>query len=151
ASDAGAGGPLSLGDPSGAEAGSAISRLAPPSVRPSPAKPGGERPPPLGRVIGNRDFVVTVACHEEAVVVTPGGATFAWPAQGDGKDIDAALVQTISQLVARRQATVRAGEPPYRPVLRFLVHDGGRRTYHHVYPLLERLRFAMVREDVQED
>lgn len=108
------------------------------------------RPASLGRVIGNRDFVITLACYSEGVIVTPGGKSFVWNAKGDAARMDEAIVRAVSLLVTSRQATVRPGEPPYRPVLRFLVHEQGRRTYHRVYPLLENLRLPMVREDVEE-
>lgn len=107
-------------------------------------------PASLGRVIGNRDFVITLACYSEGVIVTPGGKSFVWSAKGDAARMDEAIVRAVSLLVTSRQATVRPGEPPYRPVLRFLVHEQGRRTYHRVYPLLENLRLPMVREDVEE-
>ena len=119
-----------------------------------PAPAGAQQPRPspvsLGRVLGNRDFVITIACYGEGALLTPGGASFAWNGAADPKQTDAALVRIVTQLVQRRQATVQAGEPPYRAVLRFEVHEQGRRTYYRVYPLLEKLRLPMVREDVDE-
>ena len=146
-----------LGAPSasgeGPPLGTAIGRLAAPlplsaktDVKPSP-KTG---PAPLGRVIGNRDFIITIACYGEGAAVAPGGASFRWQGKTDAEKTDETLVRTIIELVRRRQATVRAGEPPYRPVLRFEVHENGRRTYYHVFPLLENLRLPMVRDDVEE-
>jgi hypothetical protein len=136
-------------DPAGAlEAGSAMARLSASSV--AKEKMLRASPASLGRVIGNRDFIVTVACYNEGVVVTPGSVSFVLNQSANTRKNDQALVDTVAQLVARRQATVRPGEPPYRPVVRFEVREGGRRTYHHVYPLLESLRFTMVREDVEE-
>lgn len=126
----------------------AINRLAPPNLTPEKSAPA--RPASLGRVVGNRDFVITLACYSEGVLVTPGGKSFVWNAKSEAAQTDEALVRAVVQLVTSRQATVRPGEPPYRPVLRFLVHEQGRRTYHRVYPLLENLRLPMVREDVEE-
>jgi hypothetical protein len=128
--------------------GAAMSRLALPSTLPDKQEKTG--PVSLSRVIGNRDFVVTIACYREGVVVTPGGASFAWNDKGGVNQIDEALVRTVLQLIERRQATVRAGEPPYRAVLRFEVRGQGRRTYHHVFPVLDGLRLPMVREDVED-
>jgi len=128
--------------------GNAMSRLALPSTLPDKQEKTG--PVSLSRVIGNRDFVVTIACYREGVVVTPGGASFAWNDKGGVNQIDEALVRTVLQLIERRQATVRAGEPPYRAVLRFEVRGQGRRTYHHVFPVLDGLRLPMVREDVED-
>ena len=53
-------------------------------------------------------------------------------------------------LVDRRQASVRPGEPPYRPLLRFQVHPDGLRGYYFAYPLLERLRIPMSRENLDK-
>ena len=63
-------------------------------------------------------------------------------------NIDQALVQSVSNAIARRQATVRQGETPYRPILRFQVHPDALRTYYHVYPLFENLRLPMTRENL---
>ena len=63
---------------------------------------------------------------------------------------DQALAQAVGNLIARRQASVRPGEPPYRPLVRFQVSNEGLRTYYHVYPLLEQLRVPMTRENVAE-
>jgi hypothetical protein len=124
-----------------------LSRLGTPSIAHEKAPPAS--PASLGRVIGNRDFVITIACYGEGVILTPGGKSFVWKGKTDPAG-DEALVRAVSQLVTSRQATVRTGEPRYRVVLRFQVHEQGRRTYYRVYPLLENMRFAMVREDVEE-
>jgi hypothetical protein len=120
-------------------------------VSPTKEKKSRTATPPVSfRVVGNRDFVITLACYEKGVLLTPGGATFAWNGQADAKQTDEALVRAVAELVHRRQATVREGEPPYRAVLHFEVREPGRRTYYRVYPLLERLHLPMVREDVEE-
>jgi hypothetical protein len=133
------------------QTGNSIDRLAGPRVTPTKEKKSRTATPPVSfRVVGNRDFVITLACYEKGVLLTPGGATFAWNSQTDAKQTDDALVRAVAELVNRRQATVREGEPPYRAVLRFEVREPGRRTYYRVYPLLERLHLPMVREDVEE-
>ena len=48
----------------------------------------------------------------------------------------------------KRFQTVRPGEPPYRPLLRFQVHPDALRSYFHVYPLFENLRLPMTRENL---
>jgi hypothetical protein len=50
-----------------------------------------------------------------------------------------ALLQSIQQLIDRKQASVRPGDAPYRPEVRFLVHPDAGRTYHAAYPLLDLL------------
>ena len=54
-------------------------------------------------------------------------------------------------MIARRQATVRPGEPPYRPMIRFRVLPDGLRTYHLAYPALEALHVPMTRENVDPE
>ena len=49
------------------------------------------------------------------------------------------LMQSIQQLIDRKQATVRTGDAPYRPEVRFLVHPDAGRTYHLAYPMLDGL------------
>lgn len=102
----------------------------------------GPRLPALGRIIGNRDFVMTVECSENSVSLSPPGRTY------DLSDPEAVakLVAQIKTLVAGRQRTVRPGEPPYRPMLVFRVQPDGRRTYYSVYPRLADFGFPMVRD-----
>ena len=54
----------------------------------------------------------------------------------------------MKQYIARRQAQVLVGEPPFRPLLRFQIHPDGLRAYYRAYPLLEALRLPMSRENV---
>lgn len=113
-----------------------------PTQKPAPA-------PPLSRVLGNKDFVITVECRGEAVTVLPGGFVYRWTAS-NLEATDKALAETVANLIARRQASVRPGEPPYRPQIRFAVSPDGLRTYYRAYPLLEPLRVPMTRENVEE-
>jgi hypothetical protein len=104
--------------------------------------------PPTPRIAASKDFVITVECRGEAVTINPGGQVFRWTDKNEATD--EALVKAVASLVSRRQASVRPGESPYRPVIRFQVSPEGLRTYYHVYPLLEALRLPMTRENVQE-
>jgi hypothetical protein len=61
------------------------------------------------------------------------------------------LLQAVRQLIARRQAGVRPGDPPYRPQVRFLVHPDGLRTYHLAYPALEPLGVPLTRQNYEPD
>jgi hypothetical protein len=49
-------------------------------------------------------------------------------------------------MIERRQATVRTGESPYRPQIRFMVFPDGFRAYYLAYPALETLGLTMTRE-----
>jgi hypothetical protein len=110
-------------------------------LRPAPARP---RP-----LFGNHDWVINIDCQVDAVVLLPTGARIATTALAPGTTDKNPLREAVERLVARRQATVRPGEPPYRPQVRFLVRPDGLRTYYLAYPALEPLRLPMTRENVE--
>jgi len=112
-------------------------------------KTGRLPPPPLSRVLGNRDWPITIDCLADAVVLRPGNQRFAVTALTPAGSGDHPLVQALRQLIAGRQAGVRPGEPPYRPMLRIHVHPDGLRAYYLAYPLLASLRLPMTRENVE--
>lgn len=127
-----------------------LARLAPntPFADPRPGPKKATPAPTLGRLLANRDYVLTIECFSDAVAVYPSRQVFNVAYAADQSNIDAAMVQAVKQLIARRQATVRTGEVPYRPLLRFQVHPGALRTYFHVYPLFESLHIPMSRENL---
>jgi hypothetical protein len=61
------------------------------------------------------------------------------------------VVAAVRQIIARRQATVKAGEAPYRPKIRFRVHPDGQRSYYCAYPLFEGLGIPMARQDLEAE
>jgi hypothetical protein len=103
--------------------------------------------PVLSRMLGNKDFLITIECYSDFVNVSPGGMSFRWTAS-NMKSADQAFAKAIAKLIERRQASVRAGEPPYRPVICFRVTADGRPMCLHAYPLLESLHVPMTRENV---
>jgi hypothetical protein len=106
-------------------------------------------PRPL-RLIGNRDWVIPVECRGDSVVLRNAGQRF--PAATLSRTgADNPFLQSLSQMIARRQATVRPGEPPYRPQVRFLIYPDGLRTYFLAFPALEPLGITMTRQDVKAD
>ena len=114
---------------------------------------GPKKPPvpasPLSKLLGNKDFVITIDCHADRVTVSPSGLQYRWN-NGNAAANDQALTQTVTNLIARRQASVRPGEPPYRPILRFQVAADGYPTFYRAYPLLEHLHVAWTKENVRE-
>jgi hypothetical protein len=54
-------------------------------------------------------------------------------------------------MIVRRQSTVRPGEPPYRPMIRFRVRPDGLRSYYLAYPALEALHVPMSRENLEPE
>jgi hypothetical protein len=105
--------------------------------------------PPLGRLLGNRDWIIFVECSKSAVVVKHGNQKFTVETLEATPQGAHPLTEAVRQIIARRQATVRGGEPPYRPMLRFQVQREGLRSYYLAYPLLAPLGVPMARENVE--
>lgn len=116
----------------------------------------GEKPPPSPpprppRLIGNRDWVIPIECHADGAVLRGAGQKFPLTVLSGGTPGENALLQAVKQMIARRQASVRAGEPPYRPQVRFLIYPDGLRTYHLTFPVLEPLGVPLTRQNVDGD
>jgi hypothetical protein len=103
--------------------------------------------PPLGRVLGNRDWLIYIECTGDGVVVKHGNRTFPLDSLSTQTKAEHELVKCLREIVARRQATIGPGELPYRPVLQFVVHPDVFRAYYMAYPLLDALRLPMQREN----
>jgi hypothetical protein len=106
------------------------------------------RPAILG---GNRDYIILVECKADAVVLYPFGTSFSADSLAPGNGGGQFLQEAINRLIARRQATVRPGEQPYRPQVRFLVRPDGLRSMHRVYPVLEALHIPLTRQNLDVD
>jgi hypothetical protein len=59
------------------------------------------------------------------------------------------VVEAVRQIIARRQALVRPGEPHYRPMIRFVVQPDGQRSFYLAYPMFEHLGIPMVRQNLE--
>jgi hypothetical protein len=129
------------------EAGSGAITLSGPL--PATGAKGASLGPPLGRVLANRDWFIYLECTAEGVTLTHGNQKFPVDTLTVPTTGEHPLVETVRQLIAKRQATVLPGEPPYRPLLRFQVRPDGQRAYYRAYPLLETLRLPMSRENLQ--
>jgi hypothetical protein len=102
-------------------------------------------------LVGNRDWIIAVECTANAVVLPSTGqriATSSFVKTDNGSE---ALLEAMQKMIARRQASVRPGEPPYRPMIRFKVRPDGLRTYYAAYPALEALQIPMSRENVEQE
>jgi hypothetical protein len=102
-------------------------------------------------ILGNRDWIIPIECTPDTLVLYPARLRFPVGTLPRGDDPDQPLVQAVRQMIERRQASVRPGEPPYRPVVRFLVRPGGLRSYYVAYPLLQPLQVPMSRENLDRD
>jgi hypothetical protein len=149
--NAGSSGPAgSSGDsvPSGGSDGAAYNRGVLPDGFGTTGNPRKAAPAPvISKMLGNKDFIITIDCYADHVTVFPGGKQYRWTPQ-NVKATDQAFAQEVARLIERRQAAVRPGETPYRPVIRFQVDDY--RSYYHAYPLLVPLNVPMTRANVEE-
>ncbi len=118
--------------------------------------PGEGRPPAPGpsrplRLLGNRDWIIPAECRADGVVLRNAGQRFPTAALSGAAAVDSPLQEALRQMIARRQATVRPGEPPYRPQLRLLVYPDGLRTYYLACAVLEPLGIPLTRQNVDAD
>jgi hypothetical protein len=145
-SDGGSGGGgFSAG--SASEGGSSV--LVSPLPPPPSSRASKVSPPPLGRILGNRDFILYVECHGDGAVLKYGNKKFSLQQLAARSGGEHELPATVRSIIARRQATVEPGEPPYRPMARFQVWPDGLRAYYLAYPLLQGLQIPMARENIE--
>jgi hypothetical protein len=104
-------------------------------------------PPRASRFTSNRDWIVPLECTAEWVSLL-GGAKVSARSLAEGDAGAQALLKAVQEVIDRKQATVRAGEPAYRPQVRFLVHPDGLRVYHLAYPALEGLNIPILRQNL---
>jgi hypothetical protein len=137
---------LATGTPGGGDG-----NWSPPTmVTPLPGD-GKSKPRPAvspGLVLGNRDFAITITCFVDHVTVYPGGKQHWW--KNGAAVTEQAVVHNVQELIAGRQRSVRPGEPPYRPMIRFQLAPDGLGSYLHVYPRLEFLQVPMSRENLED-
>jgi hypothetical protein len=117
--------------------------LAPPD---RPEVRGPARPSRPLRLSANRDWIIPVECTADAVALPTAGKRFTLAQMQAEPGSRNPLLAAIRDMIDRRQATVRSGELPYRPQVRFQVHRDGWRAYYLAYPALELLRVPMTRE-----
>ncbi|HMF11492.1 MAG TPA: hypothetical protein VKE94_04280 [Gemmataceae bacterium] len=113
-----------------------------------PARRPEVRPALLG---GDRDYVILLECRASGVVLHPYGTSFSADSLAPNNGGAALLQEAIGRLIARRQATVRPGEQPYRPQVRFLVRPDGLLSMHRAYPVLEALHVPLTRQNLEAD
>jgi hypothetical protein len=106
------------------------------------------RPAILG---GDRDYVILLECRANGVVLHPYGTSFSADSLAANNGGGVLLQEAIGRLIARRQATVRPGEQPFRPQVRFLVRPDGLRAFHRAYPVLETLHIPLTRQNLDAD
>jgi hypothetical protein len=122
---------------------------------PRPALPGvkpaaSHKPPPrrLAALHGDRDWVIFVECRADSVMVYPTQRSFPLSSLAEPNN---ALLTTLQQMIERRQALVRPGDPPFRPHVRFLVLPENLRTFHLAFPALEALDVPKSRQNLDPE
>lgn len=134
------------GDPADGSGSPALNRLMPPDTSRRPvARPAPVRP---GRSFTDRDWNIVIECRLDTVVIQPYSQPIPVATLPRRRSEDNALLQAVQKVIERRQALVPAGEPPYRPRIRFLVRPEGQRSYFLAYPALEALHLPMSRENM---
>jgi hypothetical protein len=113
-----------------------------------PARRPELRPALLG---GDRDYIIMLECRADAVVLYPHGNLFSAETLAPKNGGGVVLQEAISRMIARKQATVRPGEQPFRPQVRFMVRPDGLKSMHRVYPVLEELHIPLTRQNLDPD
>jgi hypothetical protein len=121
--------------------------LTPPQDPAADRRPIEPRP---ARLHGNRDWTIFLECRDDRVVVYPGGQEVLLTAL-PRRARDNPLAQAVRQLIARKQALVQPGDPPYRPFVRFLVRPENMRAFHDAYLALDALRVPKQRWTLQPE
>jgi hypothetical protein len=106
---------------------------------------------PLGMLLGNRDWHIDIECAANEVVVLATGQHFNVEQLRPTGSAVHPLVQDVRGLIGRRQASVRPGEPLYRPILRFRVEPDGLRSYYAANALLTVLQLPAERHNLETD
>jgi hypothetical protein len=113
-----------------------------------PARRTELRPAILG---GDRDYIIMLECRANSVVLFPYGNSFSAESLAVKNGGGVVLQEAIKRMIARKQASVRPGEQPYRPQVRFMLRPDGLRSMHRAYPLLEELHIPLTRQNLDAD
>jgi hypothetical protein len=97
--------------------------------------------------MANRDWVILIECRKNTITLYSTGQQFETAALAPHGGSNP-LAEAVQKMVDRRQATVRPGEAPYRPILQLKVYPDGLRTYYLAFSLVEPLNFATTRDNV---
>jgi hypothetical protein len=84
------------------------------------------------------------------VVLYPSRKRFTL-AEAGNESAENPLVKAIQQMIDRRQLSRRPGEPPYYPQVRLLVRAEYVRTFHRIYPGLEKLAAPKLRQNLDPE
>ena len=125
-------------------------RIAAPLPELGPRKSSTPAPLRAARLFADRDWVIYVECKFEEILVHPNRLVIPTSLLASEEGIKR-FVQEIEKMITRKQSTVRAGEPPYRPEVRFLVWPDGLKPYHLSYPALQSAGIKQKRQNLESE
>ena len=126
-----------------------LSRYTPPTPKqPGPRKAIALRP---ARLTGDRDYYIYIECRADSVVLYPSQRIFPLLTLSRSSSQGNPLMQSVQQMIDRRQASVPAGTMPYRPQICFLVRSDSVRAYHVAYPALDALTVPKIRHNLEPE
>ncbi|MEY4947232.1 MAG: hypothetical protein RIR22_1933, partial [Planctomycetota bacterium] len=102
------------------------------------------------RLFADRDWVIYVECKFEEILVHPNRLIIPTSLLASEEGVKR-FVQEIEKIIQRKQSTVRPGEPPYRPEVRFLVWPDGLKPYHLSYPALQLAGIKQKRQNLESE
>jgi len=135
---------------SNSEAKDPTARIAAPLPELGPRKNSTPTPLRAARLFADRDWVIYVECKFEEILVHPNRLIIPTSLLASEEGVKR-FVQEIEKIIQRKQSTVRPGEPPYRPEVRFLVWPDGLKPYHLSYPALQLAGIKQKRQNLESE
>ena len=135
---------------SNTEAKDPTARIAAPLPELGPRKSSAPTPLRAARLFADRDWVIYVECKFEEILVHPNRLIIPTSLLASEEGVKR-FVQEIEKIIQRKQSTVRSGEPPYRPEVRFLVWPDGLKPYHLSYPALQLAGIKQKRQNLESE
>lgn len=135
---------------SNSEAKDPTARIAAPLPELGPRKSSTPTPLRAARLFADRDWVIYVECKFEEILVHPNRLIIPTSLLASEEGVKR-FVQEIEKIIQRKQSTVRSGEPPYRPEVRFLVWPDGLKPYHLSYPALQLAGIKQKRQNLESE
>ena len=135
---------------SNSEAKDPTARIAAPLPELGPRKSSAPTPLRAARLFADRDWVIYVECKFEEILVHPNRLIIPTSLLASEEGVKR-FVQEIDKIIQRKQSTVRSGEPPYRPEVRFLVWPDGLKPYHLSYPALQLAGIKQKRQNLESE
>ena len=124
--------------------------IAAPLPELGPRKSSTPAPLRAARLFADRDWVIYVECKFEEILVHPNRLVIPTSLLASEEGVKR-FVPEIEKMITRKQSTVRAGEPPYRPEVRFLVWPDGLKPYHLSYPALQLAGIKQKRQNLESE